>query len=159
MVFKSDTTHYLYGRISCFARRDVCSLYDKIKKKGIANMIYTIEDITVQIDEFFKDFPKEERDIAEKVKEDVASVISDNIENACVRIKDYIDLSDANGKKIFKMKNKLPDWIKTLVYVCIYNYLTDGKAEYTQTELLEKIGIPKDIFRKKHWNMTGILWN
>ena len=116
-------------------------------------MIYTIEDITVQIDEFFKDFSKEERDIAEKVKEDVASVISDNIENACVRIKDYIDLSDANGKKIFKMKNKLPDWIKTLVYVCIYNYLTDGKAEYTQTELLEKIGIPKDIFRKKHWNM------
>lgn len=46
-----------------------------------------------------------------------------------------------------------PMELKRQVYSIIYKQLASKDNTYTQTQLLEYLGLPKDVFKEKYWNM------
>lgn len=127
--------------------------------------MYTIDDIEKEIE---KDFEKHEMGNAlEELKKDCREILEcQDINDACERISII--------RKVYRNTQKLPSWFKKLVFLTIYNYLypmyldsemgkyqnmktseakSNRKQYKTQTELLDMMGLVKDIFREKHWDM------
>lgn len=46
-----------------------------------------------------------------------------------------------------------PMELKRQVYSIICKQLASKDNTYTQTQLLEYLGLPKDVFKEKYWNM------
>ena len=46
-----------------------------------------------------------------------------------------------------------PMELKRQVYSIICKLLASKDNTYTQTQLLEYLGLPKDVFKEKYWNM------
>lgn len=46
-----------------------------------------------------------------------------------------------------------PMELKRQVYSIIYKQLASKDNTYTQTQLLEYLGLPKDVFKEQYWNM------
>jgi len=119
-------------------------------------MIYTIDDVRKEIHRYFTDeVDGDNKDIIENTIGLAERIFkNENILEACKEIKDSIISLSIDGKVVFKDKKFLPDWIKYLVYVVIYQYLSSKrKPKYTQSELLREMGLYADIFGKKNWNM------
>ena len=88
-------------------------------------MIYTKEDVKRELERYFaEDVEGNNDDIVTKIKSDIDKVCNQSeVLNACKMIKDsFVNLSDENGVLVFKDKKFLPDWVKYLVYVVIYQY-------------------------------------
>ena len=120
-------------------------------------MIYTKEDVKRELERYFdKDAKDAKDDTVTKIKSDIEKVFAQSdILKACKIIKDSIvNRSDENGILNFKDKKFLPDWVKYLVYVVIYQYFEKNKEpQYTQSTLLKEMGLYADIFGKKNWCM------
>lgn len=120
-------------------------------------MIYTKEDVKRELERYFaKDAKDAKDDTVTKIQSDIEKVFAQSdILKACKIIKDSIvNRSDENGILDFKDKKLLPDWVKYLVYVVIYQYFEKNKEpQYTQSTLLKEMGLYADIFGKKNWCM------
>ena len=124
-------------------------------------MIYTKEDVKRELERYFdEDVEGNNDDIVTKIKSDIDKVCNQSdVLNACKMIKDsFVNLSDKNGVLVFKDKKFLPDWVKYLVYVVIYqyfenNYENNKEPKYMQSSLLKEMGLYADIFGKKNWCM------
>lgn len=120
-------------------------------------MIYTKEDVKRELERYFaKDAKDAKDDTVTKIKSDIEKVFAQSdILKACKIIKDSIvNRSNENGILNFKDKKFLPDWVKYLVYVVIYQYFEKNKEpQYTQSTLLKEMGLYADIFGKKNWCM------
>lgn len=119
-------------------------------------MIYTIDDVKKEIRRYFtQEVEGNNKDIIQNTIELVESILeNENVLEACKDIRNSIINLSIEGKAIYKDKKFLPDWVKYLVYVVIYQYLSSNrKPKYTQSTLLKEMGLYTDIFGKKNWNM------
>ena len=92
-------------------------------------MIYTKEDVKRELERYFaKDAKDAKDDTVTKIQSDIEKVFAQSdILKACKIIKDSIvNRSDENGILNFKDKKFLPDWVKYLVYVVIYQYFENN---------------------------------
>lgn len=128
--------------------------------------MYTKECLEKEIEKYFRDSSNKEDididDIIGNIKKNAFQILDESdIENTCKQIKEVINITYKDKKETVKLlypdKNSLPKWIRELVYITIYQYLSTEvattKLQYTQSQLLEKMGLYADIFREKHWNI------
>ena len=120
-------------------------------------MIYTITDVEKEIDRYFtEDIEGSNQDIIVVLKKEVNTIFPyTDILRACHKIREsFVDITDADGKQVYKDKKYLPNWIRYFVYVVIYDYLVNNVDPlYNQSTLLLEMGLYPDIFGKKHWCM------
>lgn len=112
-------------------------------------MIYTKEDVKCEMIRYFtEDIEGDNRDIIEGVKKKLDTIyLQGDVLRACHLIRDsFIDIT-YNGKLVYEDKKYLPNWIKYLVYVIIFDYLNSHR-KYKVDELISEIGLKKD-FKKK----------
>ena len=112
-------------------------------------MIYTKEDVKREMIRYFtEDIEGDNRDIIEGVSKKIDTICSQSdVLRACHLIRDsFINITD-NGKLVYEDKKYLPNWIKYLVYVIIFDYLNSHR-KYKVDELISEMGLKKD-FKKK----------
>ena len=105
---------------------------------------------------FTEDIEGNNTDIIQNTKRLIDKILAEkDIDIACDILRDGIIDLQIGGKEVYKAKKYLPLWVRYLVYLMIYQYLSNTKKpEYSQGYLLkEKLGLTADIFGKKHWNM------
>lgn len=120
-------------------------------------MIYTRDDVINEMSRYFtEDIEGNNTDIIQNTKRLIDKILAEkDIDIACDILRDGIIDLQIGGKEVYKAKKYLPLWVRYLVYLMIYQYLSNTKKpEYSQGYLLkEKLGLTADIFGKKHWNM------
>lgn len=112
-------------------------------------MIYNQDDINRELVRYFnEDVKGNNQDIIENTRLIISQILSStSVIHQCREIRDSF-------VNIYNERKFLPTWIKYLVYVVIYNYLENNKTpKYTQSYLLEEMGLYADIFGKKNWCM------
>lgn len=120
--------------------------------------MYTIIDVKIEINRYFtEDVEGNNQDIIDRVKRQVDSIYPyTDILRACHQIREsFVDITDADGKLVYKEKKYMPNWVRYLVYLVIYDYLSKSKVQYSQSDLLIEMGLYSDIFGKKNWGMLS----
>lgn len=112
--------------------------------------MYKIDEILREVEEFMMDSVEE----TDKMKQDCQRVLdmyqNENIEAACKQVCDWVEV--LRDKKIQFLE--FPSWFRKIIYNLVYRHLNqkDGH-KYNQTDLLEQMNLPKDVFKPRYWNM------
>lgn len=105
--------------------------------------MYKIDEILREVEEFMMNSVEE----ADKMKQDCQRVLdmyqNENIEAACKQVCDWVEV--LRDKKIQFLE--FPSWFRKITYNLVYQHLNqkDGH-KYNQTDLLEQMNLPKDVF-------------
>jgi hypothetical protein len=109
--------------------------------------MYQVKQIKCEVKEYFRDnfiYYEDTHDMIRNVQQSCIDILESNIEQAIIEIKRL--------RNLYKNTQELPIWFRHLVAEVIYRYLSSG-GKKKQTEIIQDMGLVKDIFRKEHWNM------
>lgn len=111
--------------------------------------MYEWKYIDVEMENYFKGVIPDVEDgekLIPMMKAECQEILGLDIENACERIKGL--------RQVYAKRQTAGLWFRLLVYCVIYQYLSGAKASLLQSEILKRMGLPPDEF-KKHWDMSS----
>lgn len=112
--------------------------------------MYNINDILGEINNFMANCKSEAAQMSKDCQRVLGMYNNNDIDGACKQVFNWVNVFKGSKTKV----SEYSTWFRKIVYNLIYQHLDQGAgAKYNQTELLEKMDLPKDVFKAKYWNM------